>query len=31
MQVFVTTNGDDAGQGAADPPSQEAQDVEAAK
>jgi hypothetical protein len=31
MQVFVTTKGDDAGQGAADPPSQEAQDVEAAK
>jgi hypothetical protein len=31
MQVFVTTKGNDAGQGADDPPSQAAQDVEAAK
>jgi hypothetical protein len=30
-QVFVTNKGDDAGQGAADPPSQVTQDVEAAK
>jgi hypothetical protein len=30
-QVFVTTKGDDAGQGATDPPLQAAQDVEAAK
>jgi hypothetical protein len=30
-QVFVTNKGDDAGQRAADPPSQAAQDVEAAK
>jgi hypothetical protein len=29
--VFVTTKGDDVGQGATDPPSQVAQDVEAAK
>jgi hypothetical protein len=29
--VFVTTKGEDAGQGATDSPSQEAQDVKAAK
>jgi hypothetical protein len=31
MQVFVTTKGDESGQGATDLPSQAAQDVEAAK
>jgi hypothetical protein len=30
-QVFVTNKGDDAGQGAADPPSQAAQDIETAR